>query len=105
MPELALWLKNADTNSVYDQLSATEAKTLTHYLHGKLTPIEAATRFVENFDMEPVCNPSFYIRPPALSSCHSLRCFGFTRANQNCQPPGSYTESSLRYEEGLAFQA
>lgn len=52
MPELASWLKNADANSF-----ATEAKALKDYLHGKLTPTAAATKFIEN--MEPVWNPSF----------------------------------------------
>ena len=49
MPVLTSWLKTADANSFYDGISATEAKTLKDYLHGKLTPMEAATRFVEKF--------------------------------------------------------
>lgn len=76
------WFKNADANSFYEGLTATEARTLKDYLHGKLTPIEAATKFVENSDMEPVCNPSFQGHP-VVSSCHSLGCFGFTKANQD----------------------
>lgn len=57
MPELASWLKNADANSFGEGLTATEAKALKDYLHGKFTPTAAAPKFIEN--MEPVWNPSF----------------------------------------------
>lgn len=40
-------------------LAATEAKTLKDYFHGKLSPNEAASEFVKNFDLEPMCNQSF----------------------------------------------
>lgn len=32
---------------------------LKDYLHGKLSPNEAASDFVKNFDLEPICNPYF----------------------------------------------
>lgn len=51
------WLKNADANSFYEGLTATETKSLKDYLHGKLNPTVAAMKFIEN--MEPLRNPSF----------------------------------------------
>lgn len=42
--------------SFYEGLTATEAKVLKDYLHGKLTPT-VATKFIEN--MELLRNPSF----------------------------------------------
>lgn len=39
-------------------LTTTEAKALKDYFQGKLTPTVAATKFIENMDMEPVWNPS-----------------------------------------------
>ena len=65
MPVLTSWLKNADENSFFDAISATVAKTLKDYLHDKLTPMEAATRFVENFDIESSFNLDFQ---------HHLQC-------------------------------
>lgn len=59
MPVLTIWLKNADANSFYNAISATVAKTLKNYLHDKLTPIKVATKFIENFDMEPAYNSDF----------------------------------------------
>lgn len=56
---LDLWLKNADANSFLDRLPAAELKTLKDYLHGKLSPNEAARDFVKSFDLEPICNPYF----------------------------------------------
>ena len=59
MTDLNVWLKNADANSYFDGLSATEAKTLKDYLHGKLSPKEAASDFVKNFDLGAKYNRSF----------------------------------------------
>ena len=59
MTELELWLKNAHVNSFFDGLTATEAKTLKDYLHGKLSPKKAASDFVQNFDLETIRNQSF----------------------------------------------
>lgn len=53
MPDLDLWLKGSDANCVFKGLSVTETKTLKDYFHGKLSPEEAASEFVKNFDLEP----------------------------------------------------
>lgn len=53
MPELDLWLKGSDANSIFKELSVTETKTSKFYLHGKLSPEEAASEFIKNFDLEP----------------------------------------------------
>lgn len=49
---LELWLKSATANSILSRLPATEAETLKDYLHGQLSPKQAASEFVKNFDLD-----------------------------------------------------
>ena len=47
-----LWVKSTTANSILLTLPATEAKTLKEYLHGKLSPKQAANEFGKNLDLD-----------------------------------------------------
>lgn len=59
MTGLDLWLKITNTNSFFDKLTVAEAKLLKDYLYGKLSLNKAASNFVKNFNLEPICNLYF----------------------------------------------
>ncbi len=57
MSGLELWLKSTTANSIFSTLPATDAKTLKDYLHGRLSPKQAASEFVKNLDSHLGFNP------------------------------------------------
>ena len=67
MSEIDLWIKNADANTFYEYLSATEIKVLEDYLHDKFPLKEATRELTKNYDLELPYSPNFTTIPGCLT--------------------------------------